>query len=73
MADNTGSFGAALGGIDALKASMQSRGIDTSVLDQVSAAAPGEQAAPGQVPTTNPNAGFDQRQLAARNAVTIGL
>lgn len=37
---NTGSFGAGLGGIDALKAAMQKRGMDASVLDQVSASAP---------------------------------
>lgn len=37
---NTGSFGAGLGGIDALKAAMQKRGIDASILDQVSASAP---------------------------------
>ena len=37
---NTGSFGAAIGGADALKASMARRGIDSSILDQVSPAAP---------------------------------
>ena len=37
---NMGSFGAALGGADALKAAMQKRGMDASVLDQVSASAP---------------------------------
>ena len=37
---NTGSFGAAIGGADALKASMGRRGIDASLLDQISPAAP---------------------------------
>lgn len=64
---NTGSFGAALGGIDALKASMQSRGMDTSALDQMSAAAPGEQVSPGSIPAgVAPDAGFDERQLAGK-------
>ena len=38
---NLGSFGAAIGGGDALKAAMQRRGVDTSLLDQISPAAPG--------------------------------
>lgn len=58
---NTGSFAAPLGGIEALKASMSQRGMDTSVLDQMSAAAPGQQVSPGSVPQTDPKAGFDQR------------
>jgi len=37
---NTGSFGAAIGGSDALKASMDRRGIDASLLDNISPAAP---------------------------------
>lgn len=37
---NMGSFGAATGGTDALRAAMQRRGLDTSILDQVSATAP---------------------------------
>ncbi|HEC64385.1 MAG TPA: hypothetical protein ENI23_03740 [bacterium] len=37
---NTGSFGATIGGADALKASMGRRGIDASLLDQISPAAP---------------------------------
>lgn len=37
---NTGSFGAATGGTDALKASMQRRGMDASILDQTSASSP---------------------------------
>lgn len=40
---NTGGFGAAIGGADALKQAMQRRGIDASLLDQVSPAAPGPQ------------------------------
>lgn len=35
-----GQFGQALGGVDALKAAMQRRGMDSSILDQVSASAP---------------------------------
>ncbi len=38
---NTGSFGAGLGDVSALKAAMSRRGIDAGILDQVSAAAPG--------------------------------
>lgn len=36
----TGSFGANLGGLQALKNAMARRGIDSSMLDQVSASAP---------------------------------
>lgn len=61
---NTGSFGAALGGIDALKASMQSRGIDTSALDQVSAAAPGEQRSPGSLPSNVPQLSSSDQMVA---------
>jgi len=38
---NTGSFGASLGGVDALKAAMQRRGMDAGIIDQMSASAPG--------------------------------
>jgi len=38
---NTGSFGAAIGGVDALKAAMQRRGMDAGIVDQMSASAPG--------------------------------
>ena len=48
---NTGSFGAAIGGGDALKAAMQRRGIDASLLDQVSPAAP---VGPSEVPPALP-------------------
>lgn len=55
---NTGSFGVGLGGVQALKQAMQRRGIDASVLDQVSPAAPGEQSpVPTPVPQTNPQVG----------------
>lgn len=40
---NTGGFGAAIGGVDALKEAMGRRGIDASLLDQISPAAPGPQ------------------------------
>ncbi len=66
MAQNLGSFGAPLTGMDALRASMQDQGMDASILDQVSGSAPGEQALPGGVPTTNPQAGFDERQAAGQ-------
>lgn len=50
----TGSFGAGLGGIQALKQAMQRRGIDSSILDQVSASAPsGPSAVPGIAPTND--------------------
>ena len=56
--DNTGSFGSAIGGVDALKAAMQRRGIDTGILDQITPGAPGPASpvAP-QVPQTNPQVG----------------
>lgn len=38
-----GSFGAAIGGGDALKAAMQKRGMDVGALQQMSASAPGGQ------------------------------
>jgi len=53
----TGSFGAATGGSAALKAAMSRRGIDTSVLDQMS---PGSVAGASPVPTGvegSPNVG----------------
>lgn len=61
LPQNTGSFGTGLTGIDALKASFQKRGMDTSVLDTVSGSAAGQQAAPPQVPTTNPDLGVAQQ------------
>ena len=48
---NTGSFGAAIGGADALKASMGRRGIDTSLLDNISPASP---TGPSEVPSALP-------------------
>lgn len=54
---NTGSFGAGLGGTSALKQAMQRRGLDASVLDQVSAAAPGEQVMPPAVSGSGPQVG----------------
>jgi len=58
MEANTGQFGIGLGGIQALKAAMQKRGMNASVLDQVSASAPAgpSQVAP-PVPQTNPQVG----------------
>ena len=51
---NTGSFGAATGGTDALRAAMERRGLDASILDQVSASSPtGPSEVPGQVPEAN--------------------
>ncbi len=41
MSDNTGSFGAAIGGSSALMEAMQRRGMDTSALQQMSPAAAG--------------------------------
>ena len=38
---NTGQFGISLGGVQAVKQAMQRRGMDVSILDQVSPAAPG--------------------------------
>jgi len=53
-----GQFGTALGGAGALKAAMQRRGIDTSVLDQMSPAAPGEASSvASNLPQTNPSIG----------------
>lgn len=59
-------FGQGLSGIDALKASMQTRGMDTSILDQMSASAPGVQVSPGNVPQSGQRVGFDERQLAGQ-------
>ena len=58
MEANTGQFGIGLGGIQALKSAMQQRGMDASILDQVSPAAPSgpSQVAP-PVPQTNPQVG----------------
>ena len=55
---NMGSFGAATGGADALKAAMQRRGVDASVLDQMTPGAPGPASpvAP-TIPETNPQIG----------------
>lgn len=39
--NNTGSFGSAIGGADAIKQAMASRGLDTSVLNQQSPASAG--------------------------------
>lgn len=47
---------------------MQKRGLDASVLDQVSAAAPGQQNAPAAVPTTNPQVGGVEQQVAGQAA-----
>ena len=55
---NTGSFAAQLGDVSALKQAMERRGIDTSVLDQVSAAAPtGPTPTAPPVPETSPQIG----------------
>ena len=56
MPTNQGSFGVATGGQEALKNAMQKRGLDISVLDQVSAGAPGVQPPiPGTIPEGTPN------------------
>lgn len=53
---NMGSFGAPAGGAEALKNALRRRGIDTSVLNQMSAGAAGGPApVPGQVPQGAPN------------------
>ena len=49
-----GQFGQAVGGMDALKAAMQRRGIDSSILDQVSPAGGGSPVSPN-VPMETPN------------------
>ena len=54
MEHNTGSFGSAIGGADAIKAAMQRRGMDASTLDQVSPAAP---TAPSSVSPAMPQGG----------------
>ena len=55
---NTGSFGSPIGDVSALKQAMERRGMDSSILDQVSSAAPGPQTpvAPN-IPDTNPQVG----------------
>lgn len=64
---NTGSFGVATGGVEALRAAMQRRGIDTSVLDTISASAP---TGPSQVaPAVTQQAPNVMNQTAAQ-AVT---
>ena len=46
LPNNTGSFASAIGGAGALKAAMDRRGIDSSILDQVSPAGGGSPVAP---------------------------
>src|SRR3990172_12880777 len=58
-----GSFGQAIGGIDVLKAAMKRRGIDSSVLDQVSAAVGGSPISPN-VPQGTPNVSIPGTQVA---------
>jgi len=56
--NQTGSFGASIGGSNSLKQAMSRRGIDASVLDQQSPASVGGQSAvPTSVPVTNPSIG----------------
>jgi len=63
---NTGSFGAAIGGSDALKEAMQSRGMDTSILDQQSpASAGGAPSIPIPPTATNPSVGTPDAATAA--------
>ena|SRR3990167_8091635 len=58
MPNTMGSFGKGLTGVDALKAAMQRRGMDSSALDQVSGSSPmGESPVAPQLPTTNPQVG----------------
>jgi hypothetical protein len=63
-----GQFGQAIGGGDALRASMQRRGIDTSILDTVSPAAP---TGPSQVAPALPEGvgGIVPEQQVATQAV----
>ena len=63
---NTGSFGIGLGDISALKESFARRGMDASILDQVSSAsAGGAPPIPEAPPTTNPSVGTPQEAGAA--------
>ena len=61
-----GQFGIGLGGTDALKQAMQRRGIDASILDQVSPASGGASAVPTAVPETNPNIGGVDQAVASQ-------
>jgi len=63
---NTGSFGIGLGGIQALKEATKRRGIDIPQLESMSAAAPGIQVAPSAVPTTNPQIGNVEQNVATQ-------
>lgn len=62
---NTGSFGAPLGGIDALKQAMQRRGISIPAIEQMSASAPGEQVAPPSI-SEAPQVGNIESQVAGQ-------
>ena len=64
---NMGSFGTSLGDTSSLRAAMQKRGIDASILDQISPAASGapSQVAPA-IPQTNPNIGTTDQQVASQ-------
>ena len=66
--DNSGSFGIGLGGVESLKAAMQRRGIDASVLDQTSPAAPGaESPVPPNLPAqAGPLPGPTDQQVATQ-------
>lgn len=59
---NSGSFGAGmLGDTSALRQAMQRRGLDTSILDNVSASAPtGPSNVSPDIPETNPQIGVEQ-------------
>jgi len=60
---NTGSFGAATGGTDALKAAMSRRGLNVSALDQTSAgSAQGISNVAPAVPQGAPNMGISPEQ-----------
>ena len=59
----TGQFGQAIGGADALKAAMSRRGIDTSMLDQISPAAPGPESPVAPALPEGTQIGAPQQQL----------
>jgi hypothetical protein len=64
--NNTGSFGSAIGGADSLKAAMQRRGMDSSILDQVSPTSPG---GASQIAPSLPSSEGDLASSVASNVV----
>jgi hypothetical protein len=63
---NTGSFGQGLGGTDALKQALSRRGIDSSILDQITPASGGASPVAQGIPQTNPNIGTTDQQVASQ-------